>query len=421
MAPTGPGYKALIFNNQTTLPDSTISTLSTFANAGFYIFFVTQVPNGASTTVRAQQKQNDQTLSKMLLSLPNVQFLASVDDLPQALSKAGILPRVQLECGESAVYTVWRHTKERDYLYLYNDQTQPIDCAANITTPENTIPYIVDAWTGMSQRLFEYTRLSAKSLQIPLRLAGNATQMLSLVASPQASMTNSITATSGKVRSFQSKHGSTIIAAVAGSAEITTSDGRKLSLNESVPRSTSLDIWDIEIQDWHGPTNPAQRYEVLTEIDTTRLKRKRLAVWSSYGEQYRNVSGIGIYTTKFTTPEVSQSVTSSPKKLGAFLKLPLVEHTLRVKFNSKELPPVDPLTPIVDLSAHIAPPGRSNTITVEVATTLFNRILSEIDSLQFIGVPLSKVEPALINATRFEYGLVGPVEVEWASLFEFEL
>lgn len=392
-----------------------------FANAGFYIFFVTQVPIGASATVRAQQKQNDQTLSKMLLSLPNVQFLASVDDLPQALSRAGILPRVQLECGESAVYTAWRHTKERDYLYLYNDRTQPIDCAANITTPENTIPYIVDAWTGRSQRLFEYTRLSAKSLQIPLRLAGNATQMLSLVASPQASMTNSITATSGEVRSFHSKHGSTIIAAVAGSAEITTSDGRKLSLDESVPRSTSLDIWDIEIQDWHGPTNPAQRFEVLTEIDTTRLKRKRLAVWSSYGEQYRNISGIGIYTTKFTTPEVSESVTSSPKKLGAFLKLPLVKHTLRVRFNSKELPPVDPLTPVVDLSAHIAPPGRSNTITIEVATTLFNRILSEIDSLQFIGVPLSKVEPALINATRFEYGLVGPVEVEWASLFEFEL
>lgn len=392
-----------------------------FANAGLPVVFVTQVPNRASTAVKAQQKQADETLDTLLSSLPNVQFLASVDDLPQALSKVGILPRVQLECGESTVYTVWRHTKVQDYLFLYNDHTQPIDCAATITTPGNTTPYINDAWTGASQQLLEYTRLSAEKLQVPIRLAGNATQIISLIATPQRSTTNSVTSRSGEVRSLRAKHGSTVIAAVAGSARITTSDGRELSFDEPVPAPTNLDTWDIEIQDWHGPTDPARRFDVLTEIDTTRLDRKLLAVWSSYGEQYRNVSGIGIYTTTFTTPEVPRLMTSSSKKLGAFLKLPLVEHTLRIKFNSKELPPIDPLTPTVDLSAHLCPPGRTNTIVIEIATTLFNRLLSEIDTLQFIGVPLSKLEPAFVNATRFEYGLVGPVELEWASLVEFEL
>jgi hypothetical protein len=69
--------------------------------------------------------------------------------------------------------------------------------------------------------------------------------------------------------------------------------------------------------------------------------------------------------------------------------------TYRVTVNGTKLPPADQLVTRVDVGPYLV--KGANTVTVQVATTLLNRLRSE--------------DPAYATATRQAYGLVGPVKL----------
>jgi len=83
--------------------------------------------------------------------------------------------------------------------------------------------------------------------------------------------------------------------------------------------------------------------------------------------------------------------------LGAYLELGTVAGTFDVAVNGRALPPVNQTTARVDIGPYIVP-GR-NTVTVEVATTLRNRLRVT------PGFPGQAVVP------RQPVGLIGPVQV----------
>ena len=86
-----------------------------------------------------------------------------------------------------------------------------------------------------------------------------------------------------------------------------------------------------------------------------------LKAWSDIPE-LQDVSGIGRYTT---TVDWNGSG-------GAYLDLGEVFDTYRVTVNGSALPPADQLYTTVDVGPYLKP--GANTITVEVATTLLNRL-----------------------------------------------
>ncbi len=102
------------------------------------------------------------------------------------------------------------------------------------------------------------------------------------------------------------------------------------------------------------------------------------------------MGGIGRYRTTVTLPETWTSVT------GALLRLGSVSDTCRVTVNGTQLAPVDRLNPVVDLGGHLR--HSTNTIEVEVATPLFNRL--RISNPTVFG-----------TSARQSYGLVGPVRL----------
>ena len=134
----------------------------------------------------------------------------------------------------------------------------------------------------------------------------------------------------------------------------------------------------------------------------------------------RNVSGVGRYSTTFTTPG-----STSQNQLGAILSLPIIQHTARAYLNSRQLPPIDPVNPRIDISAYLAPPGSSNGLVVEVTTTLINAVraaaLGPVSKQPlFIGTPVGEIG----NFTAVpvaEYGLVGDVRVEWVEVIKVPL
>ncbi|TDC17113.1 hypothetical protein, partial [Actinomadura bangladeshensis] len=78
------------------------------------------------------------------------------------------------------------------------------------------------------------------------------------------------------------------------------------------------------------------------------------------------------------------------------LELGEVFDTCRVTVNGRRLPPVSVLVPVVDVGPHLR--RGANTIEVEVATTLNNR--------------LRVSDPGVYGgASRQNYGLIGPVRL----------
>jgi hypothetical protein len=149
----------------------------------------------------------------------------------------------------------------------------------------------------------------------------------------------------------------------------------EIPVRSFVDPPTPLTGWDLEVEDWQ-PTG-ATRHQ---------LRLDGLLPWSSI-PQLADVSGIGHYRTTIEAPAGGRR---------ALLDLGKVVDTCRVRLNGRLLPPVDVLQPVADLTLR---PGR-NTLEVEVATTLLNR--------------LRTTSPEVFTiAGRQAYGLLGPVLLRW--------
>ncbi|WP_045739923.1 glycosyl hydrolase [Actinoplanes rectilineatus] len=135
-----------------------------------------------------------------------------------------------------------------------------------------------------------------------------------------------------------------------------------------------LTDWDLSVEDWR-PDGATAHHLTLTG----------LVPWSALPE-LADVSGVGTYRTTIDTATGGR----------ALLSLGKVVDTCRVRLNGRLLPPVDVLEPVADLALH---PGR-NTVEVEVATTLLNRL--RITGPSVFGI-----------AARQGYGLLGPVTLRW--------
>lgn len=103
-----------------------------------------------------------------------------------------------------------------------------------------------------------------------------------------------------------------------------------------------------------------------------------------------DVSGIGRYST---TIELGNEWTGGH---GAYLDLGEVFDTFQVAVNGWRLSPVDQVNSVVDIGPHLE--SGTNTIEVEVATTLSNRL--RVSNPEVFG-----------STSRQRYGLIGPVKL----------
>jgi hypothetical protein len=112
-----------------------------------------------------------------------------------------------------------------------------------------------------------------------------------------------------------------------------------------------------------------------------------LAAWPAIAG-LEDVSGIGRYKTTITLGREWK------RDVGAKLDLGEVFDTFRVRVNGELLPPLSQTNTVVDLGDRLRP--GQNTIEVEVATTLNNR--------------LRVTDPTIFGGSRRQnYGLIGPV------------
>lgn len=365
-------------------------------------------PNQTVPAIFQQQEQLDDVLSE-LLTTQNVYQVAAIDDIPSVLANAGILPRTSLRCSTNSVFPVWRSdaATNMDYVFFYNDNPTNSSCTVNLTVPAGTLPYIYDAWTGAQRLVLRYSRTTS-GISLPLQLMSNQTILIGLQSMANSTVANCpIDEISENVVSLESSEDGEIVAHVVGPATITSSSGTSWSFNATLPQSTLLQTWDISIEDWHAPDDP---FSVETAVTLHNFSDQALVPWSSLGAGMDIVSGVGRYTTVFTTPELS---VDSPA-LGALLSVGPIQHSIRIEINGQRLPPLDLVSSSIDISEYITP-DENYTLMIEVTSTLFNRIKATANSTMIWGHVAGMEQPLYNELPYEEYGLIGPVSVQWTS------
>jgi hypothetical protein len=432
LAADGPEYKALVFSGQDVITLEAAQAVLGFAHAGLPIIVVgdaSALPNQTYPPRDADQLAN---ITAQIAQSSVVHFVSSIEGISETLSGLSISPKAGLNCTSNPVYPVVRSdaNSSTEYVFLYNDQYVSTDCSVSFTSSfgKNATPFVYNAFTGAQEELVQYTT-EGSVYTIPVNLAANETTILAFKSSSGTTGNSTskpfVTSSSKNVASIRRSNSSdtSILATVtsSGSTSLTFDSARTTTFDVSLPPTLDLTTWDIEIEDWHAPED---RFDVETGtvISLHNFTDQALVPWTQLGAGFEAVSGVGRYTTRFTVPSLPRSNStgpSSPSRIGALLSLGPVINTIRASIDGVQLAPIDPARPVVDISGHVAA-GQEHELEVEVTTTLFNRIKSEADQVQVWGQVASAQQPQYAQQGPYEYGLLGPVTLEWAAVVEID-
>jgi hypothetical protein len=380
LAPDGPNFKALVlegdvaFSRAALLRVGTARKLLDWAMAGLPIVIVGDWP--APSVPGLVKDAALKPLLDQLLAQPTVRNPPTREGIPAALADLGV--RRDVEYPVAPLETAHRVEGATDYYFIANSHaTQAADVQASFAMTDPTaVPYVADAWTGKLVPVAEYS-VAGGRLTTRIALKAGQTTILVLGHDLDALPVHATGTTADAVRA----DGTTLIARAAASGTYTTtlSDGRSVDTTiASVPAPRPLTHWTLEVDDFLPGATPTQTLHATHALTLDGLKP-----WSEIPE-LADVSGVGTYTTTFDW-----------EGGGAYLDLGDVFDTYRVKVNGRQLPPTDQLSTTLDVGPYLQP--GANTIAVEVATTLLNRLRAG--------------DVAYANATRQKYGLIGPVEL----------
>lgn len=388
LAPEGPAYKALIFNNQSRVSQDTFEKIKEFSTAGLPVFFVAQFPQIAYGNGTGNPRNSNQSIEIFANATGSVTFVHDEVNLPRALYDQGLTPRTSLSSSSQNIYNVRRDVSEQGltYVWFYNDDDKAVNFQAEVKSLPISEPYFLDSWTGQRVEPSSY-QMRGESLIVDISLEAQDTVILVLERSNHED-TPVHDGGSPSVQTSCSHHG-----------------GSDAESNSTV---VPLKLWNITISDWYGDY-VTKSLEPLTRQHV--LFNKELLPWKDLRQDLANVSGIGTYTTTLAVPSSSHDVENETLS-AVWLTLPPFSNTARAWINNEQLNPLNPSGGRVDISAYVRGYAVSN-LTIEVTTTLFNRVKADADKILQISSPVSLLSPAYSNTEPQSYGLLGNVTVEW--------
>ncbi|MCX4816274.1 glycosyl hydrolase [Streptomyces sp. NBC_01239] len=405
LAPEGPAYKALFlegdffYGSTPTLAVADARRLLKFARAGLPTVLLGAFDQALTPGIPDAGEQAElRSLTAQLLALSNVRQITDKTLVGAAFAELGVTSDAGYSVS-STLLNAHRVTDDADFYYLCNgkhaETVKPavalidhdVTLRATRRKGSGAVPYLLDPWSGQVTRLARYTQ-DGDAFTFRVTLQPGETLVVALGApglfGDRSGSRPHAVATDADSALFAD--GSlTVRAFTAGVRTTTLSTGRKVTTAiPEVPAALPLDRWTLTVDDWQPGGTPT-----TTTIVTHNLVLDALLPWSQIPE-LADVGGIGRYRTTVTLPTTWTSST------GALLRLGSVSDTCRVTVNGTQLAPVDRLNPVVDLGGHLR--HGTNTIEVEVATPLFNRL--RISNPTVFG-----------TSARQSYGLVGPVQL----------
>ncbi|MGQ4267586.1 glycosyl hydrolase [Nocardiopsis changdeensis] len=404
LAPDGPGYGLLVFEGDAfngrvpTLPLETARRLLGYARDGLKILVVGDWSAPQQPGVDQDGAAELAGVLADLLAEPTVHRVGSREEIPAGLSALDARPDVSYAEPSPLLHARRRGDDMELYYFTNGSDTEGVDHEVTLsTTVREAYPFSLDLWTGRIEPL-PLHRAEADAVTVPVRLAPGASTVIALARPTWGAQLGSAgdRMSPGLLRRLRlSATEADAVRVVDGAAVVrmsepgtcttTYADGSTVrSTVERVGPEVELTSWELEVEDWRPGGSATE-----TEVRTHELSLSGLAPWTGI-EGLADVSGIGRYTA---TVELGEGWTGGH---GAHLDLGRVSDTFRVTVNGTALPPCDRSTASVDVGPWLR--AGENTIEVEVATTLINR--------------MRVFRPEVYGGVRRqEYGLIGPVRL----------
>ena len=363
----GPGYKALIFDNESSIPQETAEKLLELSKAGFPLIFVGTVPEMSSNTA-----ENDtvKQLMDQVMAEDTTRIAESTAHVPAILEELGVNASAQYN--NSTLLTAHRRAENTDFYYLYNDggsANYPGAAAAEtvyetVTLEGNGRPYYLDAWTGEIKPVASYTTENGK-VTFDVSLKGNESALYAVTSEDWGAADHHIVSGTDKDMTAETDKDRLLIKSTKmGRSQLILENGEKCTVQtEDLTDFWKMSKWSLTVDGWSEGSSPTEMKH--TTYDCGELEK--LVPWNSLEAVGNQVSGIGTYKATLTVERGWKD------GYGLMLDLGQVTDTYSIKVNGREVP-ADQVNTCVDIGKYLM--KGENIIEVTVASTLLNAVLS---------------------------------------------
>ena len=390
LAADGPAYKALVLDQQATIPVDSATTLVQLAQDGLPVFVVGGLPDAtpgldADGTADAEVQQ----LMVDLLDAGAVQ-LASADLLPAALEDAGVT--ASLETANTELRAVRRSTDVAELYWVHNPTGADADVTVSVESPDaDLVPYTLDTWTGTVTPLGLYETTPGR-VTVRRTITAGAAEVIALAPLGWNGLDAPATpAVDTQADDIVVRAGDLMLRTTTnGVFETELADGGMVTTAVSdVPAPVTLNSWDLTVTEYL-PGEPGDPSDV-TQYQAHTFTNVPLVPWQDI-PGLELASGVGTYSTQISLPGRWVGV-------DATLDMTRIEGQYRVWVNGVRAPTPDQLGETAVLTGLLR--AGQNEIEVEVATNLLNRVQDH---------------RADINASPVDYGMIGAVQLRVAAV-----
>ncbi|KAE9580138.1 hypothetical protein CGMCC3_g3845 [Colletotrichum fructicola] len=386
LAAEGPGYRALIINNQTTMESNTAELVLSYGKAGLPVVIS---GNSPSTTFsyyadqNAADKELASTFSK-ILNLPTTRVVSGPEAVPEALSTLGVSSSVEYPQGpgNNSVIT-YRRTVGDGYLYwIYNNGDEHLQLPVRLAGAG--APYDINLWTG-DVKPFAAFNAENGYIFLTVTLAPEAVATIFVGSSnPFSAQSLSTHLTSTDCRAVVTN--GTVQISSNTTCSATTSTNQTVTLDATdIPESTTPSTWTLRVQDW-SPQYPNATGNASVATSKTWLApiqiTSSLVPWTNI-TGLEHASGVGVYNTTVTLD------VGNGADLRVLLHMPEVEGSWGLTINGQEVEGVDWFaSEPVDVTDYVTF-GAENAIEITVATSLWNKLISVWPAVYGSEVPVA--------------------------------
>lgn len=378
LAPDAANYSLLVIpadpahSGAPTLTAATATRLNDYAEAGLPIIFVGDwddpraygyggLKSGSTAVVKSAIKS--------MLGRSNVVNFASASDIPAGITQLGVSRVVEFSSSDMV------HLRRQDgdvdnYVFVANSSSTGVSQTAILPRRStDSVPVLMDPWTGNVSGIPLYNVQDDGRLSIPLVLNPSQAALLSVVPFTKSKPVHA-TNTTAESLVYNSNSTLAVRATKAGEHSTTLNDGTTYTTTIGVVLPAQVPTsWTLNVDDWQPANGDGTTGNVTeTKIVNHSLSLDSLRTWPSITE-LADVSGIGTYNTSFT---LGTSTTPFSTEMGAYLKATAFGGSFRIAVNGKAIGPSDQLALQFDIGPYVK--NGTNTLEIEIATTLLNRM-----------------------------------------------
>ena len=283
---SGPHYRALIIDGQTSLSVDAARAIRRYAADGLPVVIVGRVPSQAEGLRHAAT--NDALVSaamQAVLASPAAVHVGTEDEVPAALAGLGVDPGASFSGAGADIWTVQRHTGRDETWWAYNPTDTPITTTGSFAATGR--PYLLDLWNGKTTPVAQYLSSHGRTA-MPVTIPAHGTLAVLIAHGANAPH---VVATSAQQASYDHRGNIVLEDAGGGTQSYTLSNGRPGTVDLG-PAAAPVTVtgWHLDVDEITPSGHTAHHLDLAA-----------LADWRDIPE-LTDAVGSATYTATVTVP-----------------------------------------------------------------------------------------------------------------------